>query len=626
MRNDQIFKGYLLNALKTCLLADISPDEVQVTIPSHQAFGDYTSNCSLLLYKKYAKQHYQSPIEFANAVVSHLYQLDDQKLFDVFEVKSPGFINAKLSIKHLIQSLTQPQSQQFVSDQKILVEFVGPNTNKQLHIGHVLNAVLGHSLINILRRAGYTVYAGTISNDRGIHIMKSMYGYLKSAYAENLKKDPQSDGLTTSYLDELDYKILLEQWLQNPKLWKTPKDLDIKPDHFIGWCYIQGNQLAESSESAQEEMQKMLRAWESGDTDVRTLWMQTNTWFYEGYHQTLHNLNIYASIDKKNFFDYVWYESEIYKRGKDIILENIGNGLIKEYEDGHVEAELEEKYGIPNIVLLRKDKSALYITQDVELLRNRLEDYNFDKVIYVVDYRQTLQFNQLFKIVASFGIEKAINCLHKSYGEVRTPQGPMSSRKGNIITADWLIAETQKRALAEINNEQGNIQQTEKEHISQHVALAALKYGLLKFNSITNIIFDINKNVSFEGDTGPYIQYTYARCCSILKKIQGNAQHYNLNLESINNHQNLAEELVLLRHLEKFDIIVDNAAQEMLPNIICEYLYDLAQQFNNIYATKPILKEENHQIKQLRIFTTDFTKKILFEGLELLGIKPLEKM
>lgn len=632
MRNDLYLKQLLTITIQELGIEQFQLDKIEVEIPVHETFGDYSTNIALKLFKNAPKESYHSPLDFANKIAGLLSSHDFENRFESFTTIMPGFINAKLSKACLINTLINKEPKSLANQQskKVLVEFVGPNTNKQLHIGHVLNAVLGHALINILRRAGQNVTAGTISNDRGIHIMKSMYGYLKCAHQDAISKNQDTGELSSIPIDTIDYQTILHQWLNNPREWKTPKDVEIKPDHFIGWCYIQGNALAENSPEAQEEMQKMLRAWEDGDADVRTLWMQTNTWFYEGYHQTLHQLNMYASLDRKNFFDHVWYESEVYKRGKEIILNNIGNGLIKEYEDGHVEAELEDKFNIPNIVLLRKDKSALYITQDIELLRNRLEDFKFDQVVYVVDYRQTLQFNQLFKIVASFGFDKANDCIHKAYGEVRTPQGPMSSRKGNIITADWLINETEKRAYNEINEERGNVLEEEKLHIAHQVALGALKYGLLKFNSSTNIIFDIDKNTSFEGDTGPYIQYTHARCASILNKTNENYSQDLIEkqvITSINQDiANLDEEWMLLRKLEKFEKIIHNAANQMSPNIICEYIFDISQKFNNIYASKSILKETDEYKKYLRIFTAIYTKKVLHEGLELLGIFPLQKM
>ena len=629
MHTGLYFQQIIHKSLISLLNADTNAQDIEVSVPTHATFGDYATNIALKQSKNIAKEHYHSPMEFANQLSAELSRQDYQKRFSSFEVANPGFINARISKEYLFRSqlLIQQSNNNQKKKKRILVEFVGPNTNKQLHIGHVLNAVIGHSIINILRRAGYDVTAGTISNDRGIHIMKSMYGYLRSAHSSSISKNDTGE-LVSTPLSEIDYTILIADWLNKPSLWKTPKEVDSKPDHFIGWCYIQGNKLSEDNELVQEQMQKMLLAWENGDEDVRTLWMQTNIWFYEGYHQTLHSLNIYASQDGKSFFDHVWYESEVYKKGKEIILKNIGNGLIKEYEDGHVEAELEDKYGIPNIVLLRKDKSALYITQDIELLRNRLQDFKFDQVVYVVDYRQKLQFQQLFKVVASFGVENALKCIHKAYGEVRTPQGAMSSRKGNIITADWLIEETEKRALSEINTQQHDFNELQKKEIAHYVALAAIKYGLLKYNSITNIVFDINTNVSFDGDTGPYIQYTHARCASILQK--SNKDDLNISKDIINeilqNESKLYQEINILRTIEKFEYAISISAQEMAPNVICEYLFNLCQQFNSFYSIKKIIKEEDNLLRKARLFLVYETKNTLKQGLDLLGIKALEEM
>lgn len=474
-----------------------------------------------------------------------------------------------------------------------------------------------------MRAAGYTVDGGTHSNDRGIHIMKSMYGYLRCASKENVTVTEQ--GISCSLSSTKDFRKLLNNWIENPDKWVKPDELRMKSDHVIGWCYTKGNEIGESDEESQLEMQSMLRAWEDGDPQVRALWSQLNAWFYEGYYDTLKKLGIHVSQKGEGMFDYMSYESETYKNGKDIILQNLNNGLIQEFEDGHVEAVLEEKYKTPNIVLLRKDKTALYITQDIELLRSRLKDHKYDQVIYVVDYRQSLQFKQLFIIVESLGIPEARHCLHLAYGEVRTPQGSMSSRKGNIISADWLIDETEKRAYEKINAEHADYSEAEKNHISREVALSAIKFGMLKYNPTSNIVFDIEKNIAFEGDTGPYLQYTIARANSILAKNTGSSTNIQPD-ESLIPASSLKLELNLLRHLEKYQVIISSSALTKSPNLICEYLYDLAQKFNQLYAENPILQETNSEIRNIRLLITTKTKHTISNGLSLLGINALERM
>jgi arginyl-tRNA synthetase len=341
----------------------------------------------------------------------------------------------------------------------------------------------------------------------------------------------------------------------------------------------------------------------------------------------MRNYNFVGATDSDDFFDKVWYESEHYKSGKDIIVQNIGNGLIAEAADGHVEAQLEPK-GLPNIILLRKDKTALYITQDIELLRKRLKDDLYNQVLYVVDYRQTLQFKQLFEIAKSLNLPGSENCKHLAYGEVRTPEGAMSSRKGNIISADYLLEETVRRAREQIS-EKNELTNEEKKSISQKVALAAIKYGLLKYSIGTNIVFDINQNIKFEGETGPYLQYTYTRTDSIYKQDKLTEQQLcaliSRNYQSIN-IQTLAQEILILRLLEKWPGIISAASNQYSPNLICEYLYKLAQVYNGFYATHRIINEGEVVAKSFRLLVNLRVRQTLQKGLDLLGIATMEKM
>jgi arginyl-tRNA synthetase len=452
-----------------------------------------------------------------------------------------------------------------------------------------------------------------------------MYGYLRCAIRES---DENGTGVfTTRPLTEKCFQVLIEDWSANPHRWLEPNDLQMKPDHFVGWCYSKGNLIGEEDPDSQAQMQAMLLAWEEGNIKVRVLWSKMNAWFYQGFSQTMRNYNFIGASDSDDFFDKVWYESEHYKSGKDIIIQNIGNGVIVEESDGHVEAKLESK-GLPNIVLLRKDKTSLYITQDIELLRKRLKDDGYNQVIYVVDYRQTLQFKQLFEIAKSLNLPGSENCKHLAYGEVRTPEGAMSSRKGNIISADYLLEETARRAREQIS-EKSELTNEEKKSISQQVALSAIKYGLLKFSIGTNIVFDISQNIKFEGETGPYLQYTYTRANSIYK--QDKLTEEQICTSIAKNYQNidtqkLAQEILILRYLEKWPGIISAASDQYSPNLICEYLYKLAQAYNVFYATHRIIDESELLTKTFRLLINLRVRQTLQKGLYLLGISTLEKM
>ncbi|MDQ3098243.1 MAG: arginine--tRNA ligase [bacterium] len=628
-------QAQLVTIVSELYAVELKASDINVDFPTVEGHGDYTTNIAMVLIKSLPKESKQPPLDIANKIANKLSEVDNHDNYEKVEAVAPGFINITLSLAALdsfigtsLDSQLETIKQLYHDDEKFLIEYVGPNTNKPLHIGHLRNASLGHSLLNMSKVIGKNVFAANINNDRGIHIIKSMYAYLMYG-----KKD-QNRPLEKF----VNYKEALAEWKKDNNAWQTPEAQNMKPDHFIGYYYILGNtdyevaeKLAETSmnndpQAAHNQMQQMLQDWENNESDIRTLWENNNKWFYEGMHQTLRNFNIYSPNDPDKFFDKEWYESEIYKSGKDVILEKIGNGIISEFDDGHVEAVL-EKYKLPNIVLLRKNKTSLYIVQDIEMLRERIKDYHMDKVMYLTAAEQNLRFQQLFAIGESLGFGTLDQMIHLGYGMVRTPEGKMSSRKGTVILADELISEVEEKAIEKINEQHDDYTQEEKEKISRQVAIAAIKYGILKYNALSNIVFDSESSISFEGDTGPYLQYTFARTASIVRK-------YNEKfpgLEPISNYLNLSDKLSvqeedLLRHLYKFPETIVKAAQQYSPNYLCEYLFNLSQKFNFFYTTKPILNEENTSIRELRMLITLKTNAIIKKGLLLLGIEAPEKM
>ncbi len=614
------------------------PSQIQLDFPSTPEFGDYTTNVAMTLLKVLPKELKQSPVKIAEKLSERLLKEDNQAVFDKIEAVAPGFINLTLSLSYLHNFLGTPldseinqlQSENRDKD-KILVEFIGPNTNKPLHIGHLRNACLGQALLNLYHSSGKKVISANINNDRGIHIIKSMYGYLMYG-----RIDLNYPVTALPY-----YKDALNEWISTPSLWHTPQSRSMKPDHFVGYYYILGNtdyELSEKNASpsdsedviknyAHEQMHQMLISWEANDPQVRKLWEQNNRWYYEGMKETLRHFGISSPNNPASFFDKEWYESEIYKQAKDIVENNIGKGVITQFEDGHVEASL-EKYNLPNIVLLRKNKTSLYITQDIELMRKRIQEDQATKIIILTGQEQNLRFQQLFAICDSLGIAPLSQMHHFGYGMVRLPDGKMSSRKGNVILIDELIAMVEELSIEKINLEHADYSQEEKEKISKQVAIAAIKYGILKYNAQSNIIFDIESSISFEGDTGPYLQYTYARTASILRKYQekypGNRvpeNSSNATLEALS-----PEESELLRHLYRFSETIVKAAQSYSPNYLCEYLFNLCQKFNYFYTTKTILNEKNLVTQDLRLLLVRKTNSTLNYGLSILGIEAPEKM
>ncbi len=612
-------------AIKQLFEIEVAPHAIDVDHPSLDTFGDYTSNIALKLVKDLPVK--MPPLKIAEKIADHILQ-ENKDMYESISAVNPGFINFTLNQKVLQEEIGKDLAIRLnemielrPSKERVLIEYIQPNTNKPLHIGHLRNAALGMSLLNIQQAAGNKVISANLNNDRGIHIIKSMYGYLVH-------------GRTDGEINRA-YNTLIEEWFTNRDRWHTPDTLKLKPDLFIGKYYILGNTDYEQSEKQAEEsgtkndpalpfnqMQQMLIDWEASEEKVRALWQQNNDWFYKGMHETLRKLGIKSPNDPSKFFDIEWYESEIYKAGKDIVISKIGNGIITECEDGHVEAIL-EKYNLPNIVLLRKNKTALYIIQDIEMLRQRLQEMKLDKVIYLTGNEQNLRFQQLFAIGESLDLGNLEQMVHFGYGMVRTPEGKMSSRKGNVISADELIEEVKNAAREKINQERADYSEQEKDEISNTVAIAAIKYAMLKYNPMSNMVFDLETSISFEGDTGPYLQYSHARTNSLLLKYN---EKYTEATHSRENIVLEGDELSLLRHIYKYPEVVEKAALNYSPNHICEYLFNLAQKFNLFYTNNRLIGEENASKRESRLLTTRKTQEVLAHGLGLLGIQAPGKM
>jgi len=634
--NKTIIKDLILKAVESEFQVKLNQAQINVEHPTLEAFGDYTTNFALSVARFLPDKPKQSPILTAEKITKRLLELDKDKIFSKIQAVPPGFINLTLSshyLKNYLDHSLQEDLKIFknTNNQKILVEHTSPNTNKPLHIGHVRNAVIGNAILNMLHITGTSVEAGNINNDRGIHIIKSMYGFLIHG-----KKSPISNlALATS---NSNYKIQLQEWFESPEAWYTPEEKQLKPDHFVGQYYVLGNNDYEDSEKKAEnnsesnpndphnQMQQMLIDWESNDKQVRKLWQQNNDWYFQGMHETLKDYEIKSPNDPSKFFDKEWYESDIFSQGKEIILNQIGNGVITEFEDGHIEAVL-EKYKLPNVVLLRKNKTSLYITQDIELMRKRIIEDHYQNIFILTDSGQNLRFQQLFAICDSLGIADLSQMKHFGYGSVRLPEGKMSSRKGTVIQADDLFKEAVKKAREKINQERGSFTDHHLDQISKMVAIGAIKYSMLKFNTLSDITFDIQSSISFEGDTGPYIQYTHARASSILRKyLESKKLDNNLDSQVSDLVEFQDQEIVLIRAMHKYIDILVSAAKSDSPNYICEYLFDLAQKFNHFYTTMPIVSEQNQTKQSARLIITNKSIHIFKSALSILGIQAPEKM
>jgi len=352
----------------------------------------------------------------------------------------------------------------------VLIEFSAPNTNKPQHLGHVRNNVLGSSIAAILDFASFKAVRANLINDRGVHICKSMIAYQK---------------------------------------WGENREPDKKPDHFVGDFYVLFNNHAKDNPELEEEAQEMLRLWEAGDKEARALWKKMNNWVYKGFEETYERLGVK--------FDVTYYESDFYDKGKKIVEEGFEKGLLRKNAEGAIYADLEE-FSLPEKIVLRADGTSIYVTQDIYLAKMKFEQYSPDKSIYVVASEHNLYFRQLFAILKKLGFEFADKCYHKSYGMVYLPEGKMKSREGTVIDADDIITEMVTLAREEVMARHSDLTDNDVQKRANAIGIAAIKFFMAKQDAAKDIYFNPKESLSFEGETGPYVQYSYARVCSILKK------------------------------------------------------------------------------------------------------------
>ncbi|MFH1656614.1 MAG: arginine--tRNA ligase [Candidatus Nealsonbacteria bacterium] len=473
--------------------------------------------------------------------------------------------------------------------EKIMIEFSSPNTSKPLHLGHVRNIVIGWSVSRLLETIGFKTIKTSLLNDRGIHICKVILSYKK--WAENKKPTIKSDHFIGNY-----YVLFEKKLKENPDIQKE---------------LLETLNKLEKEEVLIFNLWEKINQWAKKDPSTFTLWKKINQWAEKGFKETYLKLGV--------SFDKVYRESKIYKKGKKIILDGLEKGIFKKDKDGAIIAKL-EKYGLPDKVLLRSDGTSIYITQDIYLAILKFKEYKLKKSIYCVGNEQELYLKQLFKILEMLGYDWSKNCYHLNYGMVFLPEGKMKSREGKVVEADKLISDLKNLAQEEILKRNSNISEKKLSDRSLKVAISALKYYLLEINPSKNIYFNPKKSVSFNGRTGPYIQYSYARICSILKKA-GRLSFHNINYSCLKNEG----ELELIMFLSKFPSVIEKSALNYNPAILAQYLYHLSEIFNSFYENFSVL-EADKETKNARLLLINSTKIVFKKGLNLLGIDVLEKM
>jgi arginyl-tRNA synthetase len=515
-----------------------------------------------------------------------------------------GFLNITVSQQYWINFLNSNYNNNdfFIKPKKknqkpVLIEFSSPNTNKPLHLGHIRNNILGWSISEILKANGAEVIKLNLVNDRGIHICKSMLAWEKWGNNET----PHSSGIKGDHLVGKYYVIFDKNYR---------KEVD-----FLISKGIPKNE-AEKQSPLLIEAQEMLRKWENNDNETIELWKMMNGWVYEGFDATYKLLGI--------DFDKTYYESETYLLGKKIVEKGINENKLVIKEDGSVWADLKDD-GLDEKLLLRNDGTSVYITQDLGTANLRYDEYQPEKMIYVVGNEQNYHFDVLKLILKKLGYNWADCIYHLSYGMVELPEGKMKSREGNVVDADDLIREMQQNAY-EKTLELGKIDNFESEEAKQlfhKIALGALKYFILKVDPQKNMLFNPNESIDFNGNTGPFIQYTYARIKTMLSKTNADFDIDNttLNLSFTNK-----KEKRIIRLIFDYPQIIENSANQLSPAIIANFLYELAKEYNGFYQEIPILKEKDEASRNLRLKISWFTANVLKSGMKLLGIEMPERM
>jgi len=580
-----ILKENIRKAVKS--IYEIELADIPLEHPDNDDFGDYSTSVALSLAGKLKSIPLKLAEELVLEIKSHKMFFDTGNdvypLFSGIEAVSPGFINFTLSDHWLKDQIIEilKKGDSYGSSRRgrgkiILVEFSQPNPNKPMHIGHSRNNFLGSSLSQIFEFNGFNVVRLNYMNDWGTHICKSMLMYKKFG-----------DG----------------------------KEPDKKSDHFVGEFYrMYEKEHKKNPEELEQELSEMFKKMEGGDEETLELWKKITDWVYKGWEVTYNNENVR--------FDGWEYQSNYTKAGKEIVDLALEKGVARKDPSGAVIAGF-EKYKLPDKVLLRSDGTSIYITQDTQLARDNYEKYNFEKRIYVVDKRQSDYFKQLFKLLELLDFKWADKLFHLSYGWVSMPGGTMSSREGNVVDADGIFEKILSLEKEEIENSLKEINDIEK--TSKKVALAAYRYGMLKVDPKQDIVFDFDILTRFEGNTGPYLMYTYARAMSIIEKsgLQINPSDYSY--EFFEGTPLNEREKTLLREFYKFSEVVMSSADNLSPHIIANFLYDIGQKFNSFYGEIPVLNADEH-LRDFRLVLVYCYSRIIKNGLKLLGIDVVDKM
>ncbi len=582
-------------AFNSLYSASLQPSEISVQKTRKEFEGDYTIN--VFPFLKISRQSPEdTAVRIGNFITENMPELQSYNVIK-------GFLNLTIDQSFWIGFIDAEINDdsfgtvQQLSDKPVVIEFSSPNTNKPLHLGHVRNNLIGSSLAEILRASGHRVVKVNLVNDRGIHICKSMLAWQK--------------------------------WFEG----KTPEDAQVKGDKLVGDCYVEfDKRLRQEVESLMQqglereeaekksllmaEAREMLMHWEANDPKVRKLWANMNGWVYEGFDQTYKRLGI--------DFDKVYYESDTFLLGKSIVDEGLRNGKLFRKDDGSVWADLTNE-GLDEKLLLRADGTSVYMTQDLGTAQLRHDEYDPEKLLYVVGNEQNYHFDVLKLILAKLGRKWADNIIHVSYGMVELPQGKMKSREGTVVDADdlmdqmYITAENMARELGKADE----LSSKESEKLFETISQGALKFFILRVDPKKNMLFNPEESIDFNGHTGPFIQYTYARIRSLLKKAE---ERGHLVDNPTDPGEVLPKEIEILKLLYGYPSVIHNAAKDLNPALVAGYAYELSREYNQFYQEVNILREADTMKAVFRLRMSLFTARVIASTMGLLGIDVPEKM
>ena len=573
------FKEKVVDALHA-VLHDLDKVRIagMIEIPKQANLGDYALPCYRLsgMLKK-------APQEIAKELKEKLVLPKGISKTEVIGAYLNFFVAndalAKDVIKRILGERQDYGKLDLLRGRKIMVEYSGPNTNKTLHLGHLRNQALGMAIANLYGANGAKVIRANIYSDRGAHICKSMLAYEKFGNK------------------------------------KTPQSAHIKPDRFVMDYYILYTKEAEKNPELEKEVQEMLKKWEKGGKKTIALWKKMNGWALQGIRQT------YKEFGSK--FDVEFYESKFYDKAQPVIERGLKKGIFEKDETGAIIAKLASS-GMPDKVVMRADGTSIYITNDLALTKHKFEKYNLDEALWVVGNEHSLYFRQLFKIFELLGFPWAKKCRHMSYGLVNLPEGKMKSREGTVVEADDIIREMQELAKTELQKRYPEMKKAELQRRTRAISLAAVKFFMLKVDAGRDFLFNPKESISFDGETGPFVQYSYARACSILKKAgKGTeAEIKNANPEALESE--IEKRLIAL--LASYPSALQNCISNMSLHPLCQHLLELSSAFNLFYHEMPVLRAETKELRAARLALVKAAKIVIANALSVLDIESIEEM